>query len=158
MQSWTLPREADGREMRKAGDLTAKDTGVTVLPLKTDEDVVRLRQTVRECLVSIGFNLIDQTKMVTAASELARNTLRYGGGGESHVLRVVDGSRRGVSLSFIDQGPGIADVTLALKDGYTTGGGLGLGLSGAKRLSDEFELETTPGKGTIVRITKWKPF
>jgi serine/threonine-protein kinase RsbT len=144
--------------MRKVDDLSASDPNLKVMPLQTDEDVVRLRQVVRECLVSIGFSLIEQTKMVTAASELARNTLRYGGGGESHILRVVNGSRRGLVLSFIDQGPGIVDVTLALKDGYTTGGGLGLGLSGAKRLSDEFELETTPGIGTTVRITKWKSF
>ncbi|MFC7516501.1 anti-sigma regulatory factor [Herbaspirillum sp. GCM10030257] len=129
-----------------------------VLPLRTDEDVVRLRQSVREALISIGFSLIDQTKMVTAASELARNTLRYGGGGESHILKVTNGGRRGLSLSFIDHGPGIPDVALALKDGYTTGGGLGLGLSGAKRLSDEFEIITAPGEGTTVSITKWKPF
>lgn len=129
-----------------------------VAPLRTDEDVVRLRQMVRESLVNIGFGLVDQTKMVTAASELARNTLRYGGGGEMHLIRVSDGTRQGICLVFIDQGPGIADVELALKDGYTTGGGLGLGLSGAKRLSDQFDLQTEPGKGTTVKITKWKPY
>jgi serine/threonine-protein kinase RsbT len=96
--------------------------------------------------------------MITAASELGRNTLRYGGGGEVHVEKVVNGSRRGVTLSFIDQGPGIADVELALTDGYTTGNGMGLGLSGARRLADEFDLSTSPGAGTTVRISKWKLF
>lgn len=128
------------------------------MQLRSDEDVVRMRQAVRESLVAVGFSLVDQTKMVTAASELARNTLKYGGGGESHLARVANGSRRGVRLSFIDHGPGIADIALALTDGYTTGGGLGLGLSGAKRLSDEFDIQTAPGKGTVVKITKWKPF
>ena len=142
----------------KADVLSTNNAEKLVLPLRTDEDVVRVRQSVREALISIGFSLIDQTKMVTAASELARNTLRYGGGGESHIVRVTNGGRRGLNLSFIDQGPGIPDVTLALKDGYTTGGGLGLGLSGAKRLCDEFEIITAPGKGTTVSITKWKPF
>ena len=101
----------------KADVLSTNNADRLVLPLRTDEDVVRLRQSVREALISIGFSLIDQTKMVTAASELARNTLRYGGGGESHILKVTNGGRRGLSLSFIDQGPGIPDVTLALKDG-----------------------------------------
>jgi serine/threonine-protein kinase RsbT len=96
--------------------------------------------------------------MITAASELGRNTLRYGGGGEVHIEKVAGGSRRGVTLCFIDQGPGIADVDLALTDGYTTGNGMGLGLGGARRLADEFELTTTPGAGTTVRISKWKLF
>jgi serine/threonine-protein kinase RsbT len=117
-----------------------------------------MRQALRECLVSIGFSLIEQTKMITAASELGRNTLRYGGGGEAHIEKVTDGGRRGVVLSFIDQGPGIEDVDLALKDGYTTGNGMGLGLGGARRLADDFELTTAPGKGTTVRISKWKLF
>lgn len=129
-----------------------------VVPLRSDEDVVRLRQAVREYLISLGFGLVDQTKMITAASELARNTVRYGGGGESHILQVENGGRKGMSLQFIDQGPGIADIQLALKDGYTTGGGMGLGLGGAKRLSDEFDITSEPGKGTTIRITKWKPF
>jgi len=129
-----------------------------VLPLKTDEDVVRLRKQVREDLIAIGFGLVEQTKVVTAASELARNVLRYGGGGEAHIEHIFDGSRRGLAMSFIDQGPGIPDIALALTDGYTSGGGLGLGLSGAKRLSDEFEIDTTPGKGTTVKIAKWKQF
>ena len=138
--------------------MIGNDVDVRVVQLRADEDVVRMRQAVRECLVSIGFSLIDQTKMITAASELGRNMLRYGGGGEAHIHKVVDGSRRGVILSFIDQGPGIADVELALTDGYTTGNGMGLGLSGARRLADEFELNTAPGAGTTVRISKWKLF
>jgi serine/threonine-protein kinase RsbT len=138
--------------------LIAKDVDVVVLPLRADEDVVRLRQALRECLVAIGFSLIDQTKMITAASELGRNTLRYGGGGEAHLEKVQSGSRRGVTLSFIDRGPGIQDVELALRDGYTTGNGMGLGLGGARRLADDFELHTVPGEGTTVRISKWKPF
>ncbi|MFM9437301.1 serine/threonine-protein kinase RsbT [Janthinobacterium sp. CG_23.3] len=129
-----------------------------VLPLNSDEDVVRLRQQVREQLVALGFSLIEQTKMVTAASELARNTLRYGGGGSAHMRRRDNGARRGVELRFVDEGPGIADVALALTDGYTSGGGLGLGLSGAKRLCDEFSINTTTGKGTTVTITKWTLF
>lgn len=119
---------------------------------------MRLRQAVREQLVSLGFSLIDQTKIVTAASELARNTLRYGGGGEAHIGKLENGSRRGLGLSFVDQGPGIADVELALSDGFTSGGGLGLGLGGAKRLSDEFDIQTAPGQGTTIRIVKWKSF
>jgi serine/threonine-protein kinase RsbT len=138
--------------------LIGNDVDVRVVPLRADEDVVRMRQAVRECLVAVGFSLIDQTKMITAASELGRNTLRYGGGGEAHIQKVVEGSRRGVTLSFIDQGPGIADVELALTDGFTTGNGMGLGLSGARRLADEFELDTAPGAGTTVRISKWKLF
>lgn len=138
--------------------MIAKDVDVIVLPLRADEDVVRLRQTLRECLVAIGFSLIDQTKMITAASELGRNTLRYGGGGEVHIEKVQSGSRRGATLSFIDRGPGIPDVELALTDGYTTGNGMGLGLGGARRLADDFELHTVPGEGTTVRISKWKPF
>ena len=136
----------------------AKEADVKVMPLRSDEDVVRLRQLVREQMVAAGFSLIDQTKIVTASSELARNTLRYGGGGEARVSQVSNGMKRGLELEFTDQGPGIPDVALALKDGYTTGGGMGLGLSGAKRLSDEFEIESAPGAGTTVKIRKWKPF
>lgn len=138
--------------------MITSDADAAVMPLRSDEDVVRLRQTVREYLVGAGFSLIDQTKMITAASELARNTVQYGGGGESHLARVSNGARHGVSVTFIDRGPGIADVNLALKDGYTSGRGMGLGLGGAKRLADEFEIETAPGAGTTIRITKWKPY
>ncbi|MES2822586.1 MAG: anti-sigma regulatory factor [Pseudomonadota bacterium] len=128
------------------------------MPLKTDEDVVRLRKEVRTALVNLGFSLIEQTKMITAASELARNTLRYGGGGEARILRVTSAGKPGLELSFVDQGPGIGDLTLALTDGYTSGSGLGLGLGGAKRLSDAFHIDSTPGKGTTVTIAKWKAF
>ena len=137
--------------------MNAAVTGDVVTPLGSDEDVVRVRKLVRDQLVALGFSLIDQTKMVTAASELARNTLRYGGGGRAELSLVSDGGRRGLSISFIDEGPGIADIAKALTDGYTTGGGMGLGLSGARRLADDFELDSAPGKGTRVSITKWKP-
>jgi serine/threonine-protein kinase RsbT len=132
--------------------------GVVVMPVRSDEDVVRLRQSVREHMVGLGFSLVDQTKIVTAASELARNTLRYGGGGESHLQRVEKGARRGLAVTFLDQGPGIADMQLALKDGYTTGAGLGLGLGGAKRLADEFDIDSQAGRGTTVKIVKWKSY
>lgn len=128
------------------------------MPLRTDEDVVRLRQLVRELMIAAGFSLIEQTKMITAASELARNTLRYGGGGEAYVEKLLNGMRKGIGLTFIDHGPGIVDIAKALTDGYTTGGGMGLGLSGAKRLADEFELDSAPGQGTTVKISKWKPY
>jgi serine/threonine-protein kinase RsbT len=127
-----------------------------VMPLYSDEDVVRLRKSVREELNALGFGIVDQTKMITAASELARNTLKYGKGGECHLVKLNESLKIGVELAFTDDGPGIADVTLALTDGYTSGGGLGLGLSGAKKLSDEFHLETQPGAGTTVTIRKWK--
>ena len=128
------------------------------LSLRSGEDVVRLRQLVRERAVAAGFSLVDQTKVVTAASELGRNTIQYGGGGSVHVETVASGARRGLRLEFVDQGPGIVDLALAMKDGYTTGGGLGLGLSGAKRLSDHFEIDSAPGKGTRVAIIRWKPY
>jgi serine/threonine-protein kinase RsbT len=128
------------------------------LVLRGSEDLVRLRQAVRERAVAVGFSLVDQTKVVTAASELGRNTIQYGGGGSVHVETVANGRRRGVRLEFVDEGPGIADLRLAMKDGFTTGGGLGLGLSGAKRLSDHFEIDSAPGKGTRVAIIRWKPY
>ena len=134
------------------------DVDALVLPIRSDEDVVRLRQSVREQMIAAGFSLIDQTKMITAASELARNTLRYGGGGEAHLAKLSNGPRRGVGITFIDQGPGIPDIAQALTDGYTTGGGMGLGLSGAKRLADEFDIVSAPGEGTTVSISKWKPY
>ena len=124
--------------------------------IQSSEDVVRVRQAARERAVAQGFSLVDQTKLVTAASELARNTLEYGGGGEVSIEVLNDGMRKGVRLTFIDQGPGIVDLDLALKDGYTTGNGLGLGLSGARRLSNEFDIQSKPGEGTRVAITRWR--
>lgn len=124
--------------------------------LHTDEDVARLRLRVRQHLVAANFSLVDQTKVITAVSELARNAVTYGGGGESQVAQVVDGTRLGVRIRITDRGPGIADIALALTDGYTTGGGLGLGLGGAKRLCDEFEIESVVGLGTTLVITKWR--
>ena len=121
----------------------------------TDQDVVRVRQLVRTVAVSVKLSLVDQTKLVTAASELARNTLVYGGGGTVEVDRVDNGRRQGIRIVFRDQGPGIADLDLALTDGYTTGGGLGLGLSGARRLVDEFVIDTAIGQGTTITVTKW---
>ena len=125
------------------------------LPVITDQDVVRVRQLVRTVAVAVKLSLVDQTKIVTAASELARNTLVYGGGGEVEVSRAHNDRRAGIRIVFADQGPGIVDLDLALTDGYTTGGGLGLGLSGARRLVDEFEIDTAPGKGTTITIVKW---
>ena len=126
------------------------------LPLATDEHIVIVRQAVRTLAVGLGFSLVDQTKVVTAASELARNTIQYGGGGSALIETLNDGPRRGLRLTFEDQGPGIPDVVQAMKDGFTTGGGLGLGLSGAKRLTTEFAITSAPGSGTRVVITKWK--
>jgi serine/threonine-protein kinase RsbT len=123
--------------------------------IRSDEDVVRVRQLVRTVAVAVRLSLVDQTKLVTAASELARNTLVYGGGGSAEVSVVDNGLRRGVRIVFADDGPGIADLDLALTDGYTTGGGLGLGLSGARRLVDEFAIDTGPGRGTRITVTKW---
>lgn len=131
-------------------------SSAVVLPLHSDEHVVALRKLVRERAVELKFSLVEQTKLVTAASELARNTLKYGGGGEVRASSVAADGRAGFSLCFIDHGPGIDDVELALKDGYTSGGGLGLGLGGAKRLVDEFHIQSTPGVGTTVTVTKWK--
>lgn len=125
------------------------------LPVVTDQDVVRVRQLVRTVAVAVQLSLVDQTKLVTAASELARNTLVYGGGGEVDVTRIHNERRAGIRIVFADQGPGIVDLDLALTDGYTTGGGLGLGLSGARRLVDEFTIDTEPGKGTTITIVKW---
>lgn len=125
-------------------------------PIRGPEDIVRVRQITRERAVAQGFSLVDQTKIVTAASELARNTLDYGGGGEVTIEVLYQGLRKGVRLVFVDRGPGIDNIELALKDGYTTGGGLGLGLSGARRLCNEFDIESRPGEGTRVAITRWR--
>lgn len=127
-----------------------------LLPIRSGDDVVRVRQAVRTRAVEIGLGLVDQTKIVTAASELARNTLDYGGGGTARIEVVQEGARRGLRLTFEDQGPGIADIEQALRDGYTTGGGLGLGLGGAKRLSNEFHIVSAPGQGTRITILRWK--
>lgn len=126
-----------------------------VQPISTDEDVVRVRQIVRTAAVAAKLSLVDQTKLVTAASELARNTLVHGGGGRAEVELVGKGIRRGVRAVFVDEGPGIPDIDLALTEGYTTAGGLGLGLSGARRLVDEFTLDSAPGSGTRVMVVKW---
>ena len=144
---------------RVRGRRGAADTaplGGVVQEIRTDEDVVRVRQLVRSAAVAAKLSLVDQTKIVTAASELARNTLVHGGGGRVEIEYVKGDHRTGLRLAFTDEGPGIADVDLALADGYSTSSGLGLGLSGARRLVDEFELETEPGRGTVVRAVKWQ--
>jgi serine/threonine-protein kinase RsbT len=127
-----------------------------LLPVRSDADVVMVRQIVRQLAQELRFSLVDQTKIVTAASELARNTINYGGGGSVLIDVLHVAPRNGLRLTFEDKGPGIADIELALKDGYTTGGGLGLGLGGAKRLVNEFEIASRPGEGTRVSITRWK--
>jgi len=125
------------------------------LAILSSEDVVRVRQRVRTLAVEAGLSLVDQTKIVTAASELARNTLDYGGGGHV-VAEQLAVPRRGVRLTFVDNGPGIRNIDEALRDGFTTGGGLGLGLGGAKRLSSEFSIDSAPGQGTRIMIARWK--
>ena len=127
-----------------------------VMQVRAEHDVVSVRHEVRKWAIGLGLSLVDQTKIVTAASELARNTLSYGGGGTARIETLQEGSRLGLRLTFEDTGPGIADLTLALTDGYTTGGGLGLGLSGSKRLVNEFDIWSKPGEGTRVTITRWK--
>ena len=127
-----------------------------VLPIRTSSDIVAVRQVARTWCVEQGLSLVDQTKLVTAASELARNTLDYGGGGTVRLEALQEGLRRGVRLAFEDQGPGIPDVERALQDGYTTGSGMGLGLGGTRRLVNEFAIESTVGVGTRVTITRWK--
>ena len=127
-----------------------------VVPLRDEQDIVAARQLVRRLTLELEFSLIDQTKIVTATSELARNTVKHGLGGEMRWETLADGGRRGLRLSFVDMGPGIPDIERAMVDGYTTGGGLGMGLSGAKRLVNDFAIESTPGKGTRVTIARWK--
>lgn len=128
-----------------------------LLQLRSSHDIVVVRQEVRAWAVAQGLNLVDQTKIVTAASELARNALEYGGGGTVclEALEEREGRRKGLRLTFEDRGPGIADIALAMTDGYTTSGGLGLGLSGSKRLANDFDISSTPGEGTRVTITRW---
>ncbi len=126
------------------------------VPLRVEADIVASRQVVRKLAVQLKFSLVDQTKMITAASELSRNTVVYGGGGEMEWELLTDGIKQGLRLRFRDQGPGIADLDLALKDGWTSGNGMGLGLSGSRRLVHEFELESAVGVGTCVSVTRWK--
>lgn len=128
---------------------------VALLPIGCDEDVVRFRHQVRAAAIAAGMRLVDQTKIVTAASELARNALEHGGGGQGEILGVETPGRSGVRLIVDDDGPGIADVALALTDGFTGGGGLGMGLPGTRRLVDAFELWSEPGVGTCVTVEKW---
>jgi len=126
------------------------------LNIQTSIDIVLVRQAVRQMAVEIGLSLVDQTKIVTAASELARNTLDYGGGGTVKLEMLQEGRKRGLRLTFEDQGPGIPNIEMALKDGFTTGSGLGMGLGGAKRLANEFEIQSAVGEGTRVVIVRWK--
>jgi serine/threonine-protein kinase RsbT len=129
---------------------------VETMPVLTFDDVVRVRQKVRSWAIEMGFSLVDQTTLVTTASELARNTMDHGGGGEFRLEALNEGNRSGLRLTFEDHGPGIEDVGLALKDGYSTGGGLGLGLGGSKRLLNEFDILSRPGEGTRITVTRWK--
>ena len=124
--------------------------------INSSADIVRVRQIVRDFAVSLGFSLVEQTKIVTAASELARNAVEHGGGGNVQIQALNNAMRRGLKLTFSDNGPGIPDLEQALKDGFTTGGGMGLGLGGAKRLVNEFEIDSAPGRGTKVMITRWR--
>jgi serine/threonine-protein kinase RsbT len=129
---------------------------VETLAIRSEQDVVRARQAVRQATIEVGLSLVEQTKVVTAASELARNTLVHGGGGDMTLEVVTNAHARGLRLVFADEGPGIADIELALTEGYTTGGGLGLGLSGARKLMSEFSVESQPGRGTRVTVARWK--
>ena len=126
------------------------------MPISAEPDLVRVRHAVKAWAVELRFSLVDQTKMVTAASELGRNTLVYGGGGSVRLEHLDENGRRGLRLTFEDQGPGIADLGRAMTDGFTTGGGLGLGLSGSKRLVNEFSIDSRVGEGTRVTVTRWK--
>lgn len=126
------------------------------LPIRSEQDVVSVRQAVKAWALQLTFSLVDQTKIVTAASELGRNTLIYGGGGSAKLEMLNEGLRRGLRVTFADEGPGIADLDLAMRDGYTTGKGMGLGLSGSKRLVNEFKIDSRVGEGTTIIITRWK--
>ncbi|GGT10259.1 ATP-binding protein [Streptomyces chromofuscus] len=134
---------------------TSRQAASTSLPIGSDADLARVRQQVRQVGAELGFGLVQLTKLVTAASELARNTLVHGGGGHVEITPLDNGQDRGLRLSFVDTGPGMRDVELAMTDGYTTGGGLGLGLSGAKRLVHELTIDTAPGRGTTVTAVAW---
>jgi serine/threonine-protein kinase RsbT len=124
--------------------------------IKSEGDIVAARRTVRDAAMQAGFGMTDVTRIVTAASELARNVFKYGGGGAMHWRHLEEPGRVGIELRFVDEGPGIADVQLALQEGYSTGGGLGLGLPGAKRLMDELDIQSAPGKGTTITLKKWR--
>ncbi len=126
------------------------------VPVAKSDEVVQVRHVVRRWAVEAGFSIVEQTKLVTAASELARNMVDYGGGGLLRLEQLDDGIRKGLRLTFEDHGPGIADIEQAMRDGFTTGNGLGLGLGGARRLSNEFEIDSAPGRGTRIAITRWK--
>jgi serine/threonine-protein kinase RsbT len=126
------------------------------MAVTSSDDVVRVRQTVRTNAIKLGFSLVDQTKIITAASEIARNTVDYGGGGSLLIELLREGPRHGLRLTFADEGPGIADLDRAMTDGFTSANGLGLGLSGAKRLCNEFAVKSTPGSGTIVTLARWR--
>src|SRR5215510_980434 len=128
----------------------------STIEVRTPEDVVKVRQEVRNRTAAVGFSLVDQTKFVTAASEIARNTIDHGGGGQARVETILLAGKRGVRLTFEDRGPGIANIDLAMQDGYSTGGGLGMGMPGSKRLSNEFYVESTLGQGTKVTLVRWK--
>ena len=136
--------------------MTASAATSGSLPIGSEPDIVLSRQLVRKLTQELKFSLVDQTKMITAASELSRNTLVYGGGGAMEWAIVQSGVRTGLRLAFVDQGPGIPDLELAMKDGWTSGGGMGMGLSGSKRLVNDFELDSAPGRGPGVSITRWK--
>ena len=138
-----------------AAAVDAGPSSSAAIDIRTDEDVVRVRQRVREAAISVGMRLVEQTKLVTAASELSRNALDHGGGGKAEIQVLQDGTRRGVRLIVEDDGPGIPDVDLALTDGYTTGSGMGLGLGGTRRLVDEFHVWTEVGVGSCVTIVGW---
>jgi serine/threonine-protein kinase RsbT len=126
------------------------------IALRSMDDIIKARQLVRDSAIAQGLSLVDQTKLVTAASEIARNTLVHGGGGDMRLEILNAGAQRGLRITFSDQGPGITDIPLAMKDGYSTAGGLGLGLGGTKRLVNEFDITSEPGKGTTVRIIRWR--
>jgi serine/threonine-protein kinase RsbT len=129
---------------------------VETMPVDSESQVVAVRQTVRSWAGELGFSLVDQTKIVTAASELGRNTIKHGGGGSLKLESLNEGIRKGLRLIFEDHGPGIPDISLAMKDGYTTGGGLGLGLGGSKRLMSDFQIESRVGEGTKITVVRWK--
>jgi serine/threonine-protein kinase RsbT len=136
--------------------MTAAMSKSETLLIKSSPDVVAVRQLVRSWAINMKFSLVDQTKLVTAASELGRNTLEHGGGGQLEIVEVANGLRKGIRLIFSDKGPGIPDVAQALTDGFTTKQGMGLGLGGSKRLMNDFEIKTAPGEGTTVTVTRWK--